>query len=238
MDIGVLLVLNIVTSDQRHYVDRDWLKGYLTFSFQDYYDEENNDFGNLLVFNEEVLSPAKGFNMHPTHYMEVITYVLDGELVHFDNVSNETTHVSAGEFQILHAGDGIEHSEKNASKEYPLKFLQFWFSPNNYENKAGYDKLSVDKEKAANCLYKIFGKDDGLCHIRQDVSFYLSVLDSGKSLEYNPSECRKTFVFLLDGKLDINRHILNSKDSARTKDSERLLIKALEKSEFFLIDIN
>ncbi len=231
-------MLNIVTSDQRHYVDRQWLKGYLTFSFQDYYDEENNDFGNLLVFNEESLSPGKGFNMHPTHYMEIITYVLDGELEHHDNVTNQTSLVGASEFQILHAGDGIEHSERNASKTYPLKFLQFWFSPNDYENKAGYDKLSVDKEKAKNCFYKIFAKDDGLCHIRQDINFYMSVLEKNKSLEYKPTEGRKTFIFLLDGEIDINGHILNNKDSGRTKDSDLLKIKALEKSEFFLIDIN
>lgn len=231
-------MLNVLKSEQRHQVDRGWLKGYLTFSFQDYYDEENNDFGNLLVFNEEVLSQGKGFNMHPTCYMEVITYVLEGALVHNDNVTNEVTYVNKGEFQILHSGNGIEHSEKNASKDEELKYLQFWFSPNDYKENADYDKLSIDKEKAINCFYKVFGGGDGLCEIRQDVNFYFSVLEDGKLLEYNPAENRKTFIFLLDGRLDINGSVLDSKDSARTKASETLLIKALEKSEFFLIDIN
>lgn len=229
-------MLNIITGDQRYYFDREWLKGYLTFSFQDYYDEENNDFGNLLVFNEETLSQSKGFNMHPTNDMEIITYIIEGELEHYDDTKDVKTIVKCGEFQILHAGDGIKHSEKNASNKNILSYLQFWFSPRTYSNKGGYSKVSFSHELLLNNLYKVFGENDGLEQIRQDVNFYMSILDENKILEHNHQEGRKTFIFLLDGCLDINKNILNSRDSVRTKDAVNLTIKATKKSVFFLVD--
>ena len=229
-------MFNIIKSDQRYYVDREWIKGYLTFSFQDYYDEENNDFGNLIVFNEETLSEGKGFKIHPTHDMEIITYIVEGELKHLDDTSDAKTIVKSGEFQILHAGDGIKHSEKNASNKNVLTYLQFWFSPKTYSHKGDYSKVSFSHELTFNNLFKVFGENDGVEQIRQDVNFYMSILDENKTLEYSPEEGRKTFIFLLDGCLDINNNVLNSRDSARTKDAAKLNIKATKKSVIFLVD--
>ena len=129
--MGVLPMITVVPSQQRNFIDRGWMKSYRTFSFQDYYDDENNDFGKLVVFNEEIFAPGKGFNLHPTSEVEILTYVVDGELEHFDDFSNKSSIVSEGEFQLLGTGKGVSHSEKNYNKDKPLRYLQFWFTPFN-----------------------------------------------------------------------------------------------------------
>lgn len=235
-DIGVLLVFNITKADQRYFADKEWINGYYTFSFQDFYDEENNDFGNLLVFNEETLSPGKGFNVHPTHDMIIITYIIEGNLKHYDDAINEEIIVGTGEFQIMHAGDGINHSEKNASKDKSLSYLQFWFTSKADNNKPDYKKIVFSHELTSNKLFKVFAEDDGLGNIRQDVDFYMSSLGKDEIIEYIPDIGRQNFIFLLEGELDINEKVLSARDSVRIKNQTSLIIKATRNSIFFFID--
>lgn len=230
-------MITVVPSQQRNFIDRGWMKSYRTFSFQDYYDDENNDFGKLVVFNEEIFAPGKGFNLHPTSEVEILTYVVDGELEHFDDFSNKSSVVNEGEFQLLGTGKGVNHSEKNSSKEKPLRYLQFWFTPCNIEQDPSYQKIKIEQDYS-NKMLKVLSKNtDSISKIRQDIDFYIAKLDKAKDLIHKPEEGRKTFIYLLKGHMEVNDHIILEGDSIRISDDRKITIKSIGKSEFFLIDI-
>ena len=115
----------ITRSDDRHTVDAGWLKARWHFSFDSYYDPDNVQFGPLRVFNNDVIQPAKGFGMHPHANMEILTYVIDGELEHRDSTGGHGI-IHAGEIQRMSAGKGIVHSEFNASADNPVELVQIW----------------------------------------------------------------------------------------------------------------
>ncbi len=231
-------MFNKVESQQRHQMDRGWVKGRWTFSFNDYYDEENNDFGNLVVLNEETIMPGKGYNMHPNQDMEIITYVLEGELEHFDDITNKKTFIKKGELQVLSAGSGVMHSERNASQADPVTYLQFWFTPMEYEIKPFYSHVLFDASRSEKKLLKLFSNEGSAPgNIGQEINFYISTMKKGEKISYQPGADSKTFIFLIEGKIDMNGNTLEKRDSIRTAYSPKLEIKSEEDSVFFLIDI-
>src|SRR6186997_2159093 len=118
-------MINVIKSNQRHFGDHGWLKTYWHFSFSDYYDPANMNFSKLRVFNDDVIQGGGGFGMHPHRDMEIVTYVLDGELAHQDSIGNRGV-VHPGEVQVMSAGTGIVHAEYNATKDRPVHLLQLW----------------------------------------------------------------------------------------------------------------
>lgn len=231
-------MFNMVKSQQRHQMDRGWVRGLWTFSFNDYYDEENNDFGNLVVLNEETIMPGKGYNFHPNQDIEIVTYVLEGELEHSDDITNTKTLIKQGEIQLLSAGSGVLHSERNPDSQKPVSYVQFWFTPMEYETEPSYKHITFDRSLSEKKLMKLFSNDgNAVCSIGQELNFYISTLKKGEEISYQPGEDSKTFIFLVEGSMDINGNTLNKRDSIRTAYSPMLELKAEQDCIFFLIDL-
>ena len=225
----------------------DWLSSYWHFSFDQYYDPQNMNWGALRVFNEDVIQPAAGFPMHPHRDMEIITYVLNGTLSHRDNLENKGT-VNAGEVQVMTAGTGIVHSEYNASKEKKVHLVQMWVLPEKKGLRPQWGQKAFSKRARANKLLGIVcgskEKDrafkDAL-RIHQDAKLYVGQLEKGKRVEHSTGLARRVYVFLFDGKLEVRagpkqRVVLAKQDAVRVHDETVLLFRALKASEFLVWD--
>jgi len=121
-------VIRVIPAAERYHFQSDWLSTYWHFSFDNYYDPDNVSFGSLRVFNDDTIAPGGGFPEHAHREMEILTYVLEGQLEHRDSLGNRGV-IGAGEVQRMSAGTGIRHSEFNASKTEPVHLLQFWIHP-------------------------------------------------------------------------------------------------------------
>ena len=133
-------MIQVIRADERHFTDFDWLKTYWLFSFSEYYDPTNIQFGALRVFNDDVVAPHTGFGTHPHEEMEIITIVLDGEVTHEDSLGTKAV-MRAGDVQRMSAGTGIHHSEFNLG-EVPAHFYQIWIYPDTSGLPPSYDQKS------------------------------------------------------------------------------------------------
>lgn len=227
----------IVRGKDRYYTDKGWIKGYRSFSFQDYYDEDHDCFGNLLVLNDEEFAPGKGFKKHPTSDVEIVTYVDEGMLEIENDKSNGKGVLGKGEFQLLSCGSGMMHSETNPSKEEHTKFLQFWFTPQEFEKQPMYHKVSPSEEEIRNHLFLVYSqKLKAGAAIGQDVNFYVSLLEEGQTLRFTSQKGRGMLIFVLRGCLKIDTHVLEDRDCLRTMSSKEFELTAEKDSKFFLID--
>src|SRR5213079_1445594 len=139
-------MIAIRQSKQRGHANHGWLDTYHTFSFAGYYDPRHMGFGALRVINDDRVSPGRGFGMHPHDDMEILTYVLSGELAHKDSMGNVET-LRANDLQRMTAGTGIMHSEYNASRTEPVHLLQIWIEPDTAGLKPGYEQLALTEEQ-------------------------------------------------------------------------------------------
>src|SRR5215204_6525543 len=137
--------VQVIRSDERHHADHGWLDTRWHFSFADYHDPENVHYGPLRVFNDDVVQGGGGFDLHPHRDMEIITYVIDGELAHQDSTGNRGV-VRSGEVQVMSAGKGIFHAEHNASAEKPVRLLQIWIQPKNHGNQPRWEQRQFGKD--------------------------------------------------------------------------------------------
>lgn len=227
----------IVRGKDRYYTDKGWIKGYRSFSFQDYYDEDHDCFGNLLVLNDEEFAPGKGFKKHPTSDIEIVTYVDKGILETENDRSDGKDILRAGDFQLISCGSGMMHSEINPSKEEHTRFLQFWFTPQEFEKKPMYRKVSPSDEEIRNQLFLVCSKSlKSKVIIGQDVNFYVSLLEKGETVHFTSQKGRGTLIFVLRGRLKVGTHVLEERDSLRTMSSQNFEIVAEQESKFFLVD--
>jgi redox-sensitive bicupin YhaK (pirin superfamily) len=174
-------------SNERKFFDHGWLKTYHTFSFASYYDPNHMGFQSLRVINEDRVAPEKGFGAHSHENMEIITYVLSGELAHRDSLGTVSV-LKANEFQLMHAGTGITHSEFNPSKSEPVHFLQIWLLPNKEDVEPGYEQTKPKLKK--NELTPVASPDGraGSFRIYQEAVVYLAELDAGAALTLPPGK--------------------------------------------------
>ena len=180
-------MIQIIKSADRYHADHGWLSTWHHFSFNDYFDPNNVQFGALRVFNEDIVQPASGFPSHPHRDMEIVTYVLDGELEHQDNQGNRG-HILPGEVQVMSAGTGIVHAERNPSRETPLHLLQIWVVPRTRGLKPRWEQQRFEPAARRNALLPVVtpagapATGPSLLQIDQDATFFVSTLDEGKSL--------------------------------------------------------
>ncbi|WP_340028367.1 pirin family protein [Paenibacillus sp. FSL H7-0940] len=240
-------MIKVVTSEERHTSDRGWIHSEFSFSFADYDDPSNAHFGCLLAHNENTLMPQEGFKKHPHHDLELVSYVISGTLKHTDSMGTEQL-LEPGTVQVMSAGTGVEHSETNPAADEPVRFLQMWFLPSERMLKPSYTNRRIEPQEHLNRLCPIVSGQggegsEGALPISQDVTCYLSHLESGKKLMYPQHEDRRTHLFLISGHVEIHcsdgNFNLKPGDAARIRKSCDLQITSTdsEPAEFVLVDL-
>jgi redox-sensitive bicupin YhaK (pirin superfamily) len=215
-----------------------WLESRFHFSFAEYRNPDNINFGVLRVLNDDIIHPQSGFDTHSHQNMEIISYIVDGEISHKDSMGNMET-LRRGEVQYLSAGDGIYHSEYNMHPSDDLRLLQIWILPPQKSLPRLYGSHRYSEDERKNKLLNIVSSKEGdaKVQIHQDVKFYVSELDSGRELEYQIRKNRQVYFTQIEGKIDIDGAILNNGDAMEVTNEEILKIQALEKSHFLFIDL-
>lgn len=229
---------HVIKSEQRGRTKINWLDSYHSFSFGEYYDPNNMDFGPLRVFNDDTILPSGGFPTHPHRDMEIITIVIEGAVAHRDSTGSEGM-IRPGEIQKMSAGKGILHSEFNASDKHLLKLYQIWIIPNQMGLKPSYEEHQYNEEELHNQLHLVASGDinDGVVFINQDVKMFLSKFDSGYNLKYNIETNRGVFIHIIDGTLDIDGNELTNGDEYRISQDGEIDIAAKENTKYLLIDM-
>jgi redox-sensitive bicupin YhaK (pirin superfamily) len=224
-------------SQDRGYADHGWLKTHHTFSFASYFDPEHTKFRSLRVINEDWIESGQGFGTHPHENMEIITYLIDGELEHKDNMGNGSV-IHRGELQRMSAGTGITHSEFNPGTK-PTHLLQIWITPERADIEPSYEQHDFTGKRKANALTLMAsqtGAKESLT-IHQDVSIYGGLLDKGRQVEHPLAYDRHAWVQVVSGKLIVNGTDIESGDGAAIDEEQLITIAAVENSEFLLFDL-
>lgn len=194
-------MFEIIRSNERGRAHFGWLKSQHTFSFGDYYNPEQMGFSALRVINDDQVAPGAGFSTHGHRNMEIISYVLEGQIAHKDSAGNEKI-LPAGEFQLMSAGKGIYHSEYNASKTADLKFLQIWIEPNVQNGEPGYQQKDFGNAPGLTWVITPDGRD-GTLHIKQQAALAQLLLDEQESLALPVTDSNLYYLHLISGELQL-----------------------------------
>lgn len=235
-------MITIRPKNERGLADFGWLNSRHTFSFGSYYDPRHMGFASLRVINEDRVIPAKGFGTHGHQDMEIISYVLSGELAHKDSMGNGST-IRPGNIQRMSAGTGIRHSEFNASNNNPVHFLQIWIMPDRAGLKPSYEEKNfTPEEKQGN--FRLVGSPDGRdgsVTIHQDVNLYLAALGKGDRLTRELATNRVAWLQVTKGKVLLGDRILEAGDGAAIVDEKEITICHAEdgdnETEILLFDM-
>lgn len=216
-----------------------WLESRFHFSFANYHNPKNMRFGVLRVVNDDIIHTTSGFDMHPHENMEIITYVINGELTHKDSLGNIET-LTRGDVQYLSAGDGIYHSEHNLHKFENLRLLQMWIIPPQKGLSRLYGSHKFLNEDRKNKLLNIVSSNKGLSPIKiyQDVNFFVSELEKEKTLDFKISENRQIYFIQIEGSSLINGTELNLGDAAEIANENNLHIECVKNSHFLFIEMS
>jgi redox-sensitive bicupin YhaK (pirin superfamily) len=227
-------------ASSRGHADHGWLNSWHTFSFANYYNPERTHFGALRVLNDDTVAAGMGFGKHPHDNMEIISIPLEGDLEHQDNTGTNSV-IRKGDVQVMSAGTGIQHSEKNKNNDSLVKFLQIWVFPNTRNVPPRYDQKTFTDEEKHNRLATVVspvGTEDGGVQIHQDAWFQLGKLDKGTTLSYDlKKKGNGVYAFLLEGDATINGINLNRRDGLAITDTEKLDLVADTDSEILLMEI-
>ena len=233
-------MIKIIKSGEHYHNEEDWLSTYWHFSFAHYQDPDKMNFGPLRVFNDDIIQPGTGFDLHPHRDMEIVTYVIDGELEHKDNQGNHGV-IRPGEIQRMTAGSGILHAERNRSKEKPLRLLQMWIFANRRGLDPSWEQRRFDREARADKLLPVIvpenEKDGQALHIHQDAAIYISSLAPGSRVEHQLVKGRKAYVFVIEGGAKLNGDAVETRDAARVENESKLVIQANKPTELILLDL-
>ncbi len=231
-------MITVIRSQERHHADMGWLSTYWHFSFADYYDPANMNWGALRVFNDDVVRPAQGFGSHSHRDMEIVTLVLEGELEHRDNQGNSGV-VHPGEVQVMSAGTGIVHSEHNHSTDHPVHFIQLWIIPRTQGLPPRWEQRQFTLEdRSAKLLPVVSGGDiPETLTIDQDAAIYVSALRAGQAVSHTSRADRWAYLFVIGGSLTLNGSLLAAGDQARIANEPVLALKAEQDTEVILLDL-
>jgi hypothetical protein len=231
-------MITIRKSAARGHFDHGWLDTYHTFSFDQYHDPAHVHFRSLRVINEDRVAAAHGFPMHAHRDMEIITYILSGELEHRDSMGNGSV-IRPGDVQRMTAGTGVRHSEFNPSRTAACHLLQIWILPNARNLTPGYEQTffgDTDRKGKLRLIASADGRQ-GSVTINQDARVYASLLDGGESITHQLTEHRHAWLQLARGTVSINGENLQAGDGAAITDESEITIAAEEKSELLLFDL-
>lgn len=226
-----------ITAEERFLAQHDWLSTYHLFSFADYYDPDNMNFGLLRVFNDDTIDAESGFGTHSHNNMEIITIVLEGELTHKDSMGS-TGVIKAGEIQYMSAGTGVTHSEMNMQKS-PVHLYQIWILPKEKNLEPRYAQKDFSHTSNKNILLPIVSSElqGEALQVRSDATIYTSSLEAGQSIDYNLGKNRGAFIYSYEGALRVNDVVFNAHSQARIQGEEYLTIASIQDAKFILIDV-
>ena len=225
-------------SEERGFADHGWLKSFHTFSFADYYDPEHVEFGPLRVINEDRVQAGAGFGTHAHRDMEIISYVLSGQLAHQDSMGNGST-IEPGDVQRMSAGSGVRHSEFNPSQSEAVHFLQIWIQPDKANLEPSYEERRFAAAEKRGRLRLIVSPDQaqGSLLIHQDARIYAGLFEGSERADMTVGAGRRIYVHLARGGLTVNGHALNAGDAMRiTRDTE-LHIESGKDAEVLVFDL-
>jgi quercetin 2,3-dioxygenase len=221
-----------------HRTEGGWFSARWHFSFDDYQDPENDSFGAMRVFNDDRLIAGAVWPLHPHRDVEGLTYVVEGLFGHEDNVGGPPGPLPAGSVQRMTLGSGAWHSERNASKTEPMRFIQVWILPDTPSLPPGVEQRVFTREDRANRLLKVMGPEGGeVVLIHQDVSVHVASLDPGTKVVHPIGEGRGAYVYLIDGAASFDGEDVATGDAAKVTDQPELVIRARELSELILVDV-
>jgi quercetin 2,3-dioxygenase len=231
-------MIKIRKAEERGHFDLGWLDTYHTFSFDQYYDPAHMHFRALRVINEDRVAPAKGFPTHSHGDMEIITYILSGELEHRDSMNNGSV-IRPGDVQRMSAGTGVSHSEFNPSPAESVHLLQIWIMPSARGLSPGYEQKFFSAEERTGKLCLIASPDgaDGAVTINQDARVYASLLDTGKTIVEASDVNRHAWLQVARGTVTLNETQLNQGDGAGISNEKEIRIAANEPAEILLFDL-
>jgi redox-sensitive bicupin YhaK (pirin superfamily) len=217
-----------------------WLDSHFHFSFADYFNPANINFGVLRVVNDDIVQPRTGFDTHSHKDMEIISYVVDGELTHGDSMGNNRT-LTRGQVQYMSAGTGVRHSEHNLNEKFPLRFLQIWIFPDKNGYAPNYGDHLFEINDRFNKWLHIATKggdihSDAPIKIHQDINLYAAIISESNTMEFEVAIGRQAYLVLIEGNADINGINFVQKDGAEITE-EKLTIKSKAQSHLIIIEM-
>ena len=231
-------MLTLRKSQDRGHADHGWLKSFHSFSFAGYYDPAHMGFGNLRVINEDRIAPGTGFGTHGHKDMEIISYVLSGNLAHKDSMGN-VKGIPPGDVQRMSAGRGVQHSEFNHAEGEQTHFLQIWIEPNVTGIVPGYEQKTFTESEKRGTLRLVASPDgaQGSVTVHADARLYAGLLDGAESTALKLDPERKTYVHLVQGELEVNGQKLAGGDAALLQGESALTLGAGHAAEVLVFDL-
>ena len=232
-------MLQLRKSADRGYADHGWLKSFHSFSFAGYHDPQFMGWGNLRVINEDRVAAGMGFGKHGHRNMEIISYVLSGELAHEDSMGN-IEGIPPGDLQRMSAGSGVTHSEFNYAKDKTTHFLQIWIEPNALEIEPSYEQKTIPLSDKQGKLRLVASPDgaEGSVKIFADAKVYAGLFDGQQLAQLQLDPKRKAYVHLIQGSLDINDQTLEGGDALLIESESQLAISNGKSAEVLVFDLS
>ena len=231
-------MMTVRRSAERGYADHGWLKSFHTFSFASYHDPAHMGFGNLRVINEDRIAAGRGFGAHSHKDMEIISYVLSGELAHTDSMGN-VKGIPPGDVQRMSAGTGVQHSESNHAEGQTTHFLQIWITPNITGIAPGYEQKTFSEAEKRGTLRLVASPDgaQGAVLIHADAKMYAGLFDGADAATLALEAHRKTYVHLISGELQVNGHVLQAGDAMALEAQSSLELCSGQAAEVLVFDL-
>jgi redox-sensitive bicupin YhaK (pirin superfamily) len=223
---------------ERGYVDFGWLRSFHSFSFGDYYDPRHMGFSSLRVINEDRIGPGSGFPTHGHRDMEIVSYVLEGELAHQDSMGNGSV-IRPGDVQRMSAGTGVRHSEYNHARDATTHFLQIWIVPDKQGIAPGYEEKNFPAAEKRGRMRLVASPDgaDGSVHLQQDARMYVALVDGDEAIEQKLDPARRAYVHVARGEVEVKGEKLSAGDAVMLTREPQLALRKGKNAEVLTFDL-
>jgi len=231
-------MIELRKSGDRGHFNHGWLSTFHSFSFAEYHDPQHMGFGPLRVINEDWIAPDMGFGMHAHRNMEIVTYVLEGELEHRDSMGNGSI-IRPGNVQRMSAGSGVRHSERNSSLTDKTHLMQIWIEPDATDIAPSYEEKQFSKIEKSGQLRLVASHDgsNGSVTIHQDAKLYIGLFDDRQSATMPIAADRLVYVHVARGTLNVNGMRLTAGDAAKMVGETEISISGGEQAEVLVFDL-
>jgi redox-sensitive bicupin YhaK (pirin superfamily) len=231
-------MLELRRSEDRGHANHGWLDARHSFSFADYYDPQHMGFGPLRVLNDDRIAAGGGFGTHPHRDMEIITYVLDGELAHKDSMGNGSV-IRPGDVQRMSAGTGVMHSEYNHARDQTTHLLQIWIEPKSRGIPPGYEekRFAADEKRGRLRLIASTDGEDGSVKVHQDIKLYAGLIDGNEQASLDIPAGHKVYLHVASGQVNVNGVDLQAGDAIKAVNEDAIHLTKGSAAEVLLFDL-